>query len=248
MIRRMIGLFLILCSLGTTTVTAGDDDGMPDWVPWTVVGSVIVGGVAYLIHKHHQDAPIEKTPKQKALDLIAYVSTDEEHAELGALTTEEEVKAFLDRFFEVRDPSSETPENEFRSELVARYLYANKSFIGGDEGWKSDRGRVCILYGLPSEVLNYPFVNVSVGHGISWKAAELWRYETPAGTKRLPPLLQDAGRFMDAFRRPPPMLGQTLFLFVRRSEVEDYDQVFSTEEAEVDDPVIYEAEPLAPGR
>ena len=59
---------------------------------------------------------------------------------------------FIEEFWSRRDPDPETPENEVKSEYFARISKANELFRGeAVMGWLTDRGRIHILYGPPTE-------------------------------------------------------------------------------------------------
>lgn len=240
MARRTISWVLILCILGTTiAIAGGNEESIPSWVPWTLVATTVAAGILYFVRWHNRDEAPPKSPKEAALDLTTYVSTGRERDELKSLTGEEEVKAFLARFFEERDPTPETPENEFRRTLTDRYVHANKEFRDHREGWKTDRGRAYILYGPPAEVRSYSMVDWVIGKGITCKGAEIWVYERAAGPNQLPPILANPGRFYEAFGHQPPLKGQMLFFFSRLSTVASYEQIFSTEQGERIDQRIY---------
>ncbi|MCF7807539.1 MAG: GWxTD domain-containing protein [Candidatus Marinimicrobia bacterium] len=56
-------------------------------------------------------------------------------------------------FWQRKDPDSSTPVNEFKQEFYRRVQLANAEFgKGNTEGWKTDRGRVLIQYGPPSNI------------------------------------------------------------------------------------------------
>ncbi|MFO7446798.1 MAG: GWxTD domain-containing protein [Ignavibacteriaceae bacterium] len=60
---------------------------------------------------------------------------------------------FIVEFWKNLDPSPGTPENEYLENIQQRFVYANKNFKwGGIEGWKTERGRVLIQYGMPDEI------------------------------------------------------------------------------------------------
>ncbi len=62
-------------------------------------------------------------------------------------------RAVLATFWERRDPDPETSINEFKVEFYQRVQIANKDFGSeSDGGWKTDRGRVLIKYGPPSNI------------------------------------------------------------------------------------------------
>src|SRR5438046_8451459 len=80
---------------------------------------------------------------------VAYVISNEERAAYKALKTDEEREQFIEQFWLRRDPSPDTVENEFKEEHYARIAYANERYASGIPGWKTDRGRIYILYGKP---------------------------------------------------------------------------------------------------
>jgi GWxTD domain-containing protein len=47
-------------------------------------------------------------------------------------------------------------ENEFKEEHYRRIAYANEHFPAGIPGWKSDRGRIYIMYGPADEIESHP--------------------------------------------------------------------------------------------
>ncbi len=64
---------------------------------------------------------------------------------------------FLYQFWSAHDPDPMTPENEFRNDILIRLTYANKAFRSfRTEGWRTDRGRVYLVYGAPSDVERFP--------------------------------------------------------------------------------------------
>ncbi len=62
-------------------------------------------------------------------------------------------RQFLIDFWIAKDPTPETEINEFYLENKRRVLIADQEFkYGVTPGWKTDRGRVFILYGPPNEI------------------------------------------------------------------------------------------------
>ncbi len=82
---------------------------------------------------------------------VAYVITDEERKAFKKLATDDERERFIEEFWRRRDPDPDTDENEFKEEYYERIAYANEHFASGIPGWKSDRGRIWIMYGKPDE-------------------------------------------------------------------------------------------------
>jgi GWxTD domain-containing protein len=87
---------------------------------------------------------------------VTYVITDEERKAFKKLTTDDERERFIEEFWRRRDPDPDTDENEFKEEYYERIAYANEHFASGIPGWKSDRGRIWIMYGKPDERETHP--------------------------------------------------------------------------------------------
>jgi GWxTD domain-containing protein len=87
---------------------------------------------------------------------VAYIITDEERAAFKQLSNDEERDQFIEAFWQRRDPTPDTEENEFKEEHYRRIAYANDHFAAGIPGWKSDRGRMYIMYGPPDEIESHP--------------------------------------------------------------------------------------------
>lgn len=95
-----------------------------------------------------------KTVYQKWLDEdVAYIITAQESRAFTSLKTNEEREQFIEAFWVRRDLKPETAENEYRAEHYARIAHANQNFsFNGLAGWRTDRGRIFIMYGKPDEV------------------------------------------------------------------------------------------------
>jgi GWxTD domain-containing protein len=87
---------------------------------------------------------------------VAYIITGEEKAAFERLNTDEERQHFIEQFWERRDPTPGTAENEFKEEHYRRLAYANQHFASNQAGWKTDRGRIYIRYGPPDEIDSHP--------------------------------------------------------------------------------------------
>jgi len=87
---------------------------------------------------------------------VTYIITDEERRAFKKLATDDEREKFIEEFWRRRDPDPDTDENEFKEEYYERIAYANEHFASGIPGWKSDRGRIWIMYGKPDERETHP--------------------------------------------------------------------------------------------
>src|SRR5262245_47239106 len=87
---------------------------------------------------------------------VSYIITNEERATFKKLSTDEERESFIESFWLRRDPTPDTIDNEFKDDHYERIAYANEHFASGIPGWKTDRGRIYIMYGKPDEIESHP--------------------------------------------------------------------------------------------
>jgi GWxTD domain-containing protein len=87
---------------------------------------------------------------------VPYIITDAERETFLKLSTNEERENFIENFWLRRDPTPDTPENEFKEEHFRRIAYANEHFASGAPGWKTDRGRIYIIWGKPDDIEAHP--------------------------------------------------------------------------------------------
>jgi GWxTD domain-containing protein len=98
-----------------------------------------------------------ETPYKKWIDEeVPYIITNEERAAFKKLTTDDEREQFIESFWERRNPNPGNPENEFKEEYYRRIAYANEHYASGIPGWRTDRGRIYIMYGPPDENDSHP--------------------------------------------------------------------------------------------
>ncbi len=123
------------------------------------------------------------SPFKKWLDEdVGYIISDEEKATFKRLNTDEEREQFIEQFWLRRDPTPDTVENEFKEEHYRRIAYANERFASGIPGWKTDRGKIYIMYGPPDENESHPSGGTyerpmeEGGGSTSTYPFEKWRY------------------------------------------------------------------------
>ncbi len=96
----------------------------------------------------------ELSRKDRARVIVRYIATPAEMAQLDSLTADAQIDAFMESFWERRDPYPEAPGNPVREEHLARLGAAASRFHEpGRQGWDTDRGRILIIYGEPHEVV-----------------------------------------------------------------------------------------------
>ena len=87
---------------------------------------------------------------------VVYIITPEERNAFLHLQTNEEREQFIEQFWQRRNPDPDSPENTYKEEHYRRIAYANEHFASGIPGWKTDRGRIYIMYGAPDEIQTHP--------------------------------------------------------------------------------------------
>lgn len=101
---------------------------------------------------YHLSKPSLDEKSQKFLDYIRYIITPQEARIFRELPPEDRGE-FIHDFWKRRDLTPETEENEFRSAYYTRLAVADKAFRAGIPGWMTDRGRIFILLGPPTDVI-----------------------------------------------------------------------------------------------
>ena len=99
---------------------------------------------------------VSKVYKKWLDEDVVYIITDEERAAFKQLSNDEERDNFIEAFWQRRDPTPDTEENEYKEEHYQRIAYANEHFAAGVPGWKTDRGRIYIVFGKPDETDSHP--------------------------------------------------------------------------------------------
>jgi GWxTD domain-containing protein len=113
------------------------------------------------------------------LHTLYYIATNTERDFANVLKTVDEKKNFFFKFWENRKGNSNSPVKAW-NEYRARVDYANQQYKASHaEGWRTDRGRVLLVYGTPNDVERFPSDN-------SKHPYEIWRYnkvKTQAGVR-----------------------------------------------------------------
>ena len=113
---------------------------------------------------------------------VRWIITDEELSAWKKLSTNAERDAFIEAFWQRRDPTPDTEENEYKDEHYRRIAYANEHFAAGIPGWRTDRGRMYIMYGKPDSIDSHPMGGPYMrpaeegGGNTETYPFEVWRY------------------------------------------------------------------------
>jgi GWxTD domain-containing protein len=107
---------------------------------------------------------------KSALSQLSYISTPGEMGKAKKAKTVEERRTAFDEFWNQRDPSAGTAENETKREFYRRINVANRQFSAlRREGWKCDRGRIYIIHGEPDQIDDEPYSPDAVPY-------QIWHY------------------------------------------------------------------------
>lgn len=90
----------------------------------------------------------------QTVETLQHIMSGDEWKELKALPIEEQ-ETFIEQFWKERDPDPSTEVNELEEEYYSRVAFANQNFAawqGDTEGWRTDRGRIYVIYGAPTDV------------------------------------------------------------------------------------------------
>src|SRR6202789_1228980 len=106
--------------------------------------------------KRSLNVELSKTYKKWLNEDVVWIITDQERAAFKQLSNDEERDNFIEAFWQRRDPTPDTEENEYKEEIGRRMACANERFAAGIPGWKTDRGRIYIMYGPADEIDSHP--------------------------------------------------------------------------------------------
>ncbi|NOZ61646.1 MAG: GWxTD domain-containing protein [Calditrichaeota bacterium] len=127
-----------------------------------------------LTFKQYRKEDIEEFKAQ-----IYYIVDENERSFFDQLATPAKIN-YINNFWKNIDP-------KFRSEHLKRFYIAKERFSSPTlKGWKTDRGRVYIMYGPPDDVDRHPA-------SLSTRAYEIWYYEHMRGQSLVQFVFVDLG-------------------------------------------------------
>ncbi len=104
-----------------------------------------------------------------------YIASAPEKDRYEALTTVDAKREFMYTFWKARDENQSDDKNQYYQDYLSRIVEANAKYSAAKkDGWKTDRGRVYLIYGSPSEIDRYP-------NETQTKPYEIWKYENLEG-------------------------------------------------------------------
>jgi len=104
-------------------------------------------------------------------DYSLYIRSASETEEYAKLKSLDEKRKFMYSFWKKRKVNQLSPVNDYKRDYFKRIADANKSFKQGFmDGWKTDKGRIYIVYGTPSDMEDHP-------NEADSKAYVIWSYD-----------------------------------------------------------------------
>lgn len=90
---------------------------------------------------------------------VHWIITDQERHDFMKLATDNQRDQFVVNFWERRNPTPGSKTNAFKEEHYRRLEFANEHFAASVPGWKTDRGRIYIMFGPPDSIETRPSVS-----------------------------------------------------------------------------------------
>lgn len=118
---------------------------------------------------HWRGLPLLIDDLDAAVDQLTYTAESGEQDYIKKASSAEEKKKRFYEFWKKRDPSPNSERNEAMEQYYGRVAYANKNFSHYVVGWRTDRGMVFIMFGIPSNIDRHPFESDA-------KPYEVWYY------------------------------------------------------------------------
>lgn len=165
------GVYTLILTYGDTTGTFSATQSKafyvfnPD-IPMDTTAAVTIADLIAVEFSSMGEAELDEQ-----FAMAGYIATSDEKDIWKSLEGSESKRKFMTKFWRDRDPDVTTPRNEFYEEYQQRIAVSNEQFRSSfREGWRSDRGRVYVMYGPPDYVDRRSSES-------DMKPHEIWRYD-----------------------------------------------------------------------
>jgi GWxTD domain-containing protein len=123
---------------------------------------VCLGLNPHSAHSQNQATSQSMSPESKLPEIykkwleedVRWIISDKERADFKQLSSDKQRDDFVIAFWERRNPTPAAQHNQFKEQHYQRLAYANTHFAESAPGWKTDRGRIYILFGPPDKVVH----------------------------------------------------------------------------------------------
>ncbi len=204
------------------------NEEMPTWIKVTIATLFTLSFGKWCWDKFHSESQKRKvlSGADSSSLALAYLLKGERLLKFKNLKTEKERQQFSEKYWQELDPYPYDTQNELKMEFEGRVREANVRFSTNyKKGWRTDKGRVYILYGHPDEIKPLPFSSsiFKPPYNSKYVDMEIWLYDRTGGLADIPDDLK-------------PYTGNRLFfLFARLSGKAGFRQVYSSEIEELND-------------
>jgi len=180
--------------------------------------------------EYKPDAEIDRVDilKQSLLKRTRFIMTSKQVRQLKKLNTISGINSFIDKFWQEKDTSPDTPANEFKKEYFSRMQIVDSLFNENKWDNNKEKIRVLLLYGAPDEIYRYPIAEMGINDWMKTKSLDIWLYYKASGNNIVP----------NIFTHLYP--NQMKFIFADITGLGTYSLLFSTEEGEAVDPRLYQ--------
>jgi len=120
-------------------------------------------------------ATMDEKVMDKEFELSQYIMSDQDNKKFDNLKSLDDKRKFMYTFWKTRNANPNSPILDRKIEYFKRVNEANKTYKEAyNEGWKTDRGRIFIIYGKPDDIERFPFE-------ADKKSYEIWKYNSVEG-------------------------------------------------------------------
>jgi len=118
-----------------------------------VILVLVIGLTSFQAVGQHRARELSPEYRKWLSEDVRWIMTTAERKEFLALSSDEQRAQFVVAFWERRNPTPGSKENAFKEEHYRRMAFANEHFAAGMEGWRTDRGRIYVVYGPPDSIV-----------------------------------------------------------------------------------------------
>jgi GWxTD domain-containing protein len=155
-VSRMIDLTGLPPGRYQAEVKVGGPDSVTRIARFGMTGFESVAEAAAVVDAGEWPSGLSEAQLDSAYEPLVYLMSAEEQGVYSGLSPDAKRK-WMRQFWARRDPSPGTTRNEERDRFYAAIGEANRRFREGGAsqvpGWRTDRGRVFVKYGVPDETL-----------------------------------------------------------------------------------------------
>ncbi len=172
--RKHLLAFVLAAALPCGAI-AGSNTGMATHIDSAAVAVGDSARAAVSVAIPDEYAAMTEKELDTQFDQSQYIASDRERDVYASLKGDTAKRKALFDFWNSRDANPATAANEMKAEYFKRIGYVNLNFHSGRrEGWKTDRGRVYVVYGPPDDI-DHHFNDTNM------KPYEIWSYFSVQG-------------------------------------------------------------------